>query len=152
MVLDRKGSDRDVLVDRLQALEARGAIHFVEPGTAYGQMQHPRTPGHVREFMGGQIFTLRTGLTQAEEAKRRRVLYVLRGNSTTGRHDADAAILFEAGKHCGYFVTEDARNLSKRRDLQEIIGPPFCIVTLSAFSWRSTTPSSREKRRPNDQA
>jgi hypothetical protein len=30
-------------------------------------------------------------------ARRHRVLQFMRGNATTGRHDADAAILFEAG-------------------------------------------------------
>src|SRR5262249_22128644 len=103
MVLDRDGSARDTLVDRLLALEEQGAIHFLQPGTAYRQTQHPRTPADVREVMSGQIFTFQTGLTQGEQERRRQVLEVMRGNSTTGRHDADAAILFEAGKHaCGY--------------------------------------------------
>jgi hypothetical protein len=48
--------------------------------------------------------------------------------------DADAAILFEAGKHaCGYVVTEDKRILRNRTKLQEILGPPLCIVTLAEF-------------------
>ncbi len=108
MVLDRDGSARDVLVDRLLALEEEGTLHFVQPGTAYRQTQDPRTPTHVRERMSGQIHTLPTSLTSKEEDLRRRVLEVMRGNSTTDRHDADAAILFEAAKHaCGYVITED---------------------------------------------
>jgi hypothetical protein len=134
MVLDRDGSARDGLVDRLQALESANAIRFLQPGTAYRQAQHPKTPSDVREVMRGQIFTLQTGLTQGEQDRCRRVLEVMRGNSTTDRHDADAAILFEAGKHgCGYLITEDKRILSKRVKLQEILGPPLCIVTLAEF-------------------
>jgi hypothetical protein len=134
MILDRDGSARDRLVERLLALEEQGAIHFVQPGTAYKQMLDPRTPSHVREVMSGQIFTLPTGLTPPEEDRRRRVLQVIRGNSTTGRHDADAAILFEAGKHaCGYVITEDRRILRNRERLQDIMGPPLCIVTLAEF-------------------
>jgi hypothetical protein len=134
MVLDRDGSARDALVDRLLALEEQGPLHFLQPGTAYQQTQHPATPADVREVMSGQIFTLQTGLTQSEQERRRRVLEVMRGNSTTDRHDADATILFEAGKHgCGYLLTEDKRVLSRRTQLQEILGPPLCIATLAEF-------------------
>ena len=134
MVLDRDGSARDALVDRLLALEEQGSLHFLQPGTAYRQTQHPGTPADVREVMSGQIFTLQTGLTQSEQERRQRVLEVMRGNSTTDRHDADAAILFEAGKHgCGYLLTEDKRVLSRRTQLQEILGPPLCIATLAEF-------------------
>ncbi len=134
MVLDRDGSARDTLVERLLALEEEGKIRFLQPGTAYRQTQHSRTPAHVREVMSGQIFTSQTGLTSFEQDRRRRVLKVMRGNSTTGRHDADAAILFEAGKYaCGYVLTEDRRILGKRAELEEILGPPLCIVTLAEF-------------------
>jgi hypothetical protein len=134
MVLDRDGSPRDALVDRLLALEAGGVLHFVQPGTVYKQTQHPRTPADVREVMSGQIFTLPTGLTRDEQERRQRVLLVMRGNSTTSRHDADATILFEAGKNgCGYVLTEDRRILSRRAELQQILGPPLQIVTLAEF-------------------
>ena len=134
MVLDRDGSPRDALVDRLLSLEGEGAIRFLQPGTAYSQTQHPSTPAKVRDVMSGQIFTLPTGLTQGEQDRRRQVLELMRGNSTTGRHDDDAAILFEAGKHaCGYFITEDKRILRNRAKLQEVLGPPLCIVTLEEF-------------------
>jgi hypothetical protein len=42
MVLDRDGSARDGLVDRLQALESGNAIRFLQPGTAYRQAQAPK--------------------------------------------------------------------------------------------------------------
>jgi hypothetical protein len=133
MVLDKNGGPRDALVDRLLALSEENSIHIVEPGTAYGQTQHPNTPGAVRQVMGAQIFSLATGLTPDEQRRASQVRAVMRGNSTTDRHDADAAILFEAGKHGGYLITEDTRILSKRAQLEEILGPPFCIVILAEF-------------------
>ena len=134
MVLDRNGTARDALVDRLLALKEAGDIRFLEPGTVYRQTQHPKTPADVREVMGAQIYTLPTGLNSDEQDRRRRVLAVMRGNSVTGRHDADAAILFEAGKHgCGYLITEDHRMLRNKMKLEEILGPPLCIVTLAEF-------------------
>jgi hypothetical protein len=63
MVLDRDGSARDALVNRLLALEEQGSLHFLQPGTAYKQTQHPGTPADVREVMSGQIFTLPASLT-----------------------------------------------------------------------------------------
>jgi len=132
--LDRNGGPRDALVERLLALEESSKIQFLEPGTVYRQAQHPRTPLPVQEVIRSQIFTLPTGLTEAEENRRRHVLAVMRGNSVSDRHDADAAILFEAGKYAaGYLITEDKRILRNRVELQEILGPPLCITTLSEF-------------------
>jgi hypothetical protein len=62
------------------------------------------------------------------------VLAVMRGNSMTNRHDADANILFEAEKHsCGYVITEDKRILQNKQRLEAILGPPLCITTLADF-------------------
>jgi hypothetical protein len=134
MTLDRDGSPRDALVDRLLALEEAGEIRFLEPGTVYRQTQHPKTPPNVQMVMRTQVFTLPTGFTSDEQGRRRRVLAVMRGNSVTDRHDADAAILFEAGRHgCGYLITEDKRVLRNKMKLEEILGPPLCIVTLVDF-------------------
>jgi hypothetical protein len=132
--LDRDRTSRDALVDRLLALEEAGSIHFLQPGTAYRQAQHPRTPADVQQVMRAQIFSLPTSLTPREQDRHRRVLEIMRGNSVTSRHDADAAIMFEAGKHgCGYLITEDKRMLRNKMKLEEILGPPLCIVTLSEF-------------------
>lgn len=134
MVLDLNGGPRDALVERLLALKKAGSIPIVQPGTAYRQMQHPNTPGYVKEKMTSfQLFTMRADLNSIEQDRRRRVLDVMRGNSSTNRHDADAEILFDAGKHGGYLITEDKRILRRRAKLQEILGPPLCIVTLAEF-------------------
>jgi hypothetical protein len=74
MALDRAGSPRDALVDRLLALQETGAIRFLEPGTVYRQTQHPKTPADVREVMHAQVFTLPTGLNSNEQDRLQRVL------------------------------------------------------------------------------
>jgi hypothetical protein len=134
MALDKKGGPRDALVDRLLALNEESSIHIIEPGTAYRQMQHPNTHAAVREVMGGQIYSLATGLNQEEQRRKAKVIAIMRGNSTTNRHDKDAVILFEAGKHgCGYFITEDGRILGKKAELEAALGPPLCILPLAEF-------------------
>jgi hypothetical protein len=134
MALDRHGSPRDALVDQLLALEESSKIHFLQPGTVYRQSQHPRTPADVQKVMRDQIFTLPTSLTPDEQQRRQKVLAVMRGNSMTNRHDADANILFEAEKHsCGYVITEDKRILQNKQRLEAILGPPLCITTLADF-------------------
>ncbi len=133
MVLDKNGSPRDALVDRLLALRAENSINFVEPGTVYSQTQHPNTPAAVRQAIGAQIFTLPAGLNQDEQQRKGNVLAIMRGNATTDKHDADAAIIFEAGKHGGYLVTEDARILARRAELVAAMGPPLCILSLAEF-------------------
>jgi hypothetical protein len=125
MVLDLDGSPRDALVVRLLALEEARDIQLTLSGTVYRQTQHPKTPLGVQEVMRTQIFTLPTGLTADEQDRYRRVVAVMRGNSLTDQHDADAAILFEAGKYgCRYLITEDKRMLRNKMKLEEILGPP----------------------------
>jgi hypothetical protein len=134
MVLDRDGTSRDALVDRLQVLIELDEMPIRQPGVAYRQMQHPHAPAVVREVMRRQPFTLPTTLTSAEQQCFAQVLAVMRGNSTAGQHDADAAIVFDAKKYGGYLVTEDARILRRRAKLRAIPGPaPLWIVTLAEF-------------------
>jgi hypothetical protein len=57
MVLDRNGTSRDDLVQRLEDLLAAQIILVRQPRVAYQQMQHPHTPATVREVMRPQLFT-----------------------------------------------------------------------------------------------
>lgn len=131
--LDKDGGARDALVDRLLSLMKAGEIKFVQPNTARKQTLHPNTPSAVRGVMTAQIFTLPTELTPDEQTRRREVLIVMRGNSTTNRHDADADIIFDAAKYGGYLITEDRRILDNRAKLEKIIRLPLCIVSLADF-------------------
>jgi hypothetical protein len=134
MVLDLNGTARDAHVERLQALMAAGEIPIRQPRVAYQQMQHPQTPSAVREAMRPQIFTMFTPLTSTERECNAQVRAIMRGNSDTDQHDADAAIIFEAQKYGGYLITEDARILKRRLELQAVPAPaPVWIVALEEF-------------------
>jgi hypothetical protein len=115
----------------MQELMDRDQIQVLLSATARSQSAHPKTPDYVQEVMLSQTVTCPTGLTQAERNRYDQVLALMRGNARTNRHDADAAILFEAGKYCGYFLTEDKRIIRNRSKLQAIVG--LCIVTLGEF-------------------
>jgi hypothetical protein len=75
-----------------------------------------------------------TTLTSAERQCLEEVRAVMRGNSKSDRHDADAAIVFDGKKYGGYLITEDPRILKRRVALQAIHAPAaLWIVTLSEF-------------------
>jgi hypothetical protein len=131
MVLDRNGTARDLLVERLKEMMASGEVLVAQPRVAYDQMQHPHTPANVMEVMRPQIFTLRTTLTSDEQRCRAAVRKVMRGNAQSDQDDADASIIFEAN---GYLVTEDSRILGRRDALEAIpASAPVWIVTLAEF-------------------
>jgi hypothetical protein len=134
MVLDRKSTPRDALVERLLTLEDEGTLNIRQPAVAHRQMQHPNTPSSIRERMSGAIHTQPTSLTSDEQRCYDQVVAALRGNSPTDRHDADAAIVFDLKKYGGYLVTEDRRILKLREELQAIPSPAqLWIVTLEEF-------------------
>lgn len=84
--------------------------------------------------MRGAIHTLPTGLTSEERRCYEQVIAVMRGNSPSTQHDADAAIVFDVKKYGGYLVTEDRRILKLREELQAIPShAPLWIVTLEEF-------------------
>lgn len=136
MVLDRKGTPRDALVDRLLELIDPDKTEIVirEPDVAYRQMQHPRSPAAVRDIMRGQIFTKPTPLNSDEQQLYSQVLGVMRGNSATDQHDDDARIVFDVKKYGGYLVTENSRILKLRHKLHAIPAPaPLWIVSLVEY-------------------
>lgn len=132
--LDRKGGAGDALVDRVLSLQETGKINFVVPGSVRIEVQHPRTPGHVKAAVLPQIHSLPVGRTAGEEDMLRKIRALLRGNAAAGKHDADGLHLFEAAKYGGgYFITHDDRMLRKRDDLRALLGPTLKIMTLADF-------------------
>jgi len=129
--LDRDGTSRDALIDRLLALQHRGQISITLPRGVREEALHTRTPRYVRDEIFSKIFTIPRGLTEQELQQRRRIEAVLQSNSMPGKHRADAADLFEAAK-CGggYFVTNDSRVLNKAGELAAVLPPTLKIVTL----------------------
>ena len=132
--VDRDGSSRNGLVDRLLRLRQTGKINFVVPGSVRTEVQHPRTPHDVKSAVLAEIFSLPVGRTAVEHDTLHKVRALLQGNAARGKHDDDALHLCEAAKYGGgYFITHDGRMLKKRDELRPLLGPALCVVTLTEF-------------------
>jgi hypothetical protein len=77
------------------------------------EIDHPKTPNHVKSKASRLIYTIEENLTTQELARRSELRSLMRGNSTSDKYDQDADHLFELTKYSGYFVTTDKRILSK---------------------------------------
>jgi len=132
--LDIDGTTKDRFIERFCGLLSARVIRVVVAGGVRGEVQHQRTPEGVKAIVLPQIFNLRPGLTASQQADRRRVQTILRGNALPGKHIADASHLSEAAETgCGYFITHDRRILRKRRELHAALPPTLTIVTLDEF-------------------
>ena len=69
--LDRDGSARDNLVDRLLGLSSAGTINLIVPKRVREEIQNPRTPAHVQEAALPKLFTIPVGLNSDEQRRRR---------------------------------------------------------------------------------
>jgi hypothetical protein len=96
--LDRDGTARDLLIERLLELQRSRKVNIVVPQGVRREAQHPNTPAYVREEISSKIFTRPTELTAQELQERRRVELVLQGNGKAGKSICDARHLFEAGE------------------------------------------------------
>jgi hypothetical protein len=131
--LDRDGSARDNLVDRLLGLSSAGTINLIVPKRVREEIQNPRTPAHVQEAALPKLFTISVGLNSDEQRRKRIIEQELQGNARPGKHMADADHLFEAAKYGGYFITHDQRILAKAGRLGEVLPPSLTVVTLVDF-------------------
>jgi hypothetical protein len=131
--LDRDGSARDNVVDRLLGLSSAGTINLIVPKRVREEIQNPRTPAHVREAALPKLFTIPVGLNSDEQRRKRIIEQELQGDARPGKHMADADHLFEAAKYGGYFITHDQRILTRAGRLREILPPSLTVVTLMDF-------------------
>jgi hypothetical protein len=132
--LDRDGSTRDKLVDRLEELQETEEISISIPGSVRTETNHPHTPASVSGAMSQQISTLPVTRTSGEQTELDQIRLVLRGNALSGKHNADGEHLFEASKYGGrYFITHDRRVLNNRHKLEKLLSPGLAIVTLEEF-------------------
>jgi hypothetical protein len=131
--LNRDGSARDCLVERLMKLWAGGAINLIAPKGVRLEILYPRTPGHIQAAVAPMIFTISVGLNSDEEHRRQLIERELQGNARPGRHTSDADHLFEAAKYGGYFITHDNRILDRAIEFQSLLPPSLTVVTLAEF-------------------
>jgi len=130
--LDRDGTDRDTLVDRLLALYEAGTINLILPKGVRVEIANPNTPAHVQDA-APKIFTIGVGLNSDEQRRKRIIEAELQGNAKLGKHAADADHLFEAAKYGGFFITHDERILKRAGRLGEVLPPSLTVVTLADF-------------------
>jgi hypothetical protein len=131
--LDRPDPARAAAVDRLLGLYEAEKVRLIVPKGVRIEFQHGRTPGHVKDVGLSQIFTLPVGLNEEEQRKRREVELELQGNARPGKHAPDADHLFEAAKHCAYFITHDQRILDRAGKLRDVLPPSLTVLTLAEF-------------------
>ncbi|MBR0967087.1 type II toxin-antitoxin system VapC family toxin [Bradyrhizobium diazoefficiens] len=131
--LDKDGTTRDELVDRVLALRRANKLNLVIPAGVRAEVEHPRTPQAVKDAILPEIFTIPTGLNSQEQTFRHRLEAALRGNAHPGKHAADAYHLAEAAKYGGYFITHDERILRKSGELGALLPPSLQVVTLEEF-------------------
>lgn len=131
--LDRDGSARDNLVDRLLGLSSAGMINLIVPKRVREEIQNPRTPAHVQEAALPKLFTIPVGLNSDEQQRKRIIEQELQGNARPGKHMADADHLFEAAKYGGYFITHNQRILTRAGRLGEVLPPSLTVITLVDF-------------------
>lgn len=119
---DPKYSPEDAAAQRIRTLHQDGEIRLILAYSNHKEVAHPHTPEDVKREAIGMLYTLETGLTPPEIARRTRIHATLTGNGKAENYAADAAHVFEAGKYGGYFITSDARILQKRGQLENISG------------------------------
>jgi hypothetical protein len=132
--LDRDGSSRDPLVDRLSDLIANDTLNIVMTAGVRAEVGHPRTPAQVQGAVMPRIFNMRAGLNSNQTRDRQQVADILRGNALAETHAADASHVSEAAETgCAYFLTEDRRILAKRPQLYTVLPASLMIATLAEF-------------------
>ena len=136
--LDRNGTDRDALIDRFRALADTGQLRVVLVDGVRRELDHPLTPVGVREAWPAAETLRRSSParpppTAVRHIARIRVRAILRGDTLSDRHDADAAHLCDAAEAgCGTFLTHDKRFSRKRHDLEATL-PSLRILGLREF-------------------
>ena len=75
--LDRNGSERDSLVDRVNALVEDRTLTIVVASDVRAEVQNPRTPAEVKDAVLPRIFNLRHALNATQQDERRRVAAML---------------------------------------------------------------------------
>lgn len=116
---DPKYTPEHEAAQEIRRLSNQEQISLVLAHSNQREIDHPNTPAEVKEAAAGMIFTIPTELNSDEKARKSKAHTILTGNGKPEKFAADAAHVFEAGKHGGYFITTDERILSKRDDLRK---------------------------------
>ena len=131
--LDRTGG-REALVDRFLALVEAGEVVVLVPGGVHAEVAHANTPEDVRQAFGRHGVAPPARSSHDAKLARIRVRAILRGDTGSDRHDADASHVSEAAEAgCVAFITHDRRILRRRDDLRAVLPPALSVLTLERF-------------------
>jgi hypothetical protein len=81
------------------------------------EIEHPNTPGWVKQRAASFIYTIETSLVASERKLLEQILRILAGNGKPKSVFEAARHVFEAAKYGSYFVTTDERILKKKGEL-----------------------------------
>ena len=131
--LDPNGTDRDPMIGRLRTLVEAGRLRVVLVEGVRRELDHARTPPGLREAWPAPEPLRLPPPTPARHIARIRARAILRGGSSSDRHDSDAGHLCDAAEAgCRYFITHDRRFMRKRHDLEATL-PSIRILGLREF-------------------
>lgn len=97
-----------------------GEINLIVSHSNMKEIEHPNTPGYVKQVASCKIYSLNVQLTEQEQRVKENILHILAGNGKGERMAQDSNHIFEAHKYGGYFVTTDDRLLKKKKELSTI--------------------------------
>lgn len=89
------------------------------------EIEHPNTPGWVKQRAVGLIYSLNVQLTPTERQLLGDIETILAGNGKGENIKQDAWHVFEAQKYSPYFITTDNRILNRAEALRQ-----RCTVTV----------------------
>lgn len=125
---DNGDAKTSAAVDQLLALATETKLSVLLPYSVKSEIEHQKTPQSVKRRASCLNYTMPVTLTPNEELTHRSVRALMKGNATSGKHDADAFHLVEASKYGRFFVTLDNRILKKKLEIQCLL-PSLWIVT-----------------------
>jgi hypothetical protein len=103
-----------------EALFKNDRLNLIVTHSNLKEIDHPNTPNWVKKEASCRLYTIETSLNDDEEARKKKIHEILTGNGKPEKMKQDAEHVFESQKYGGYFVTTDARILSKRDELSKI--------------------------------
>ncbi len=128
-------------MDRFEAVAREGRFAVLLPSGVREELDHPATPPTVRAAAIAYPPAPRRAATHEDKLARIRVRAILRGDTGSAKHEADAAHVAEAAEAgCAWFVTHDKRILRRRDELRRVL-PALRIVTLERFLAEVTPPA-----------
>lgn len=119
---DPKYEPEDSASIEIFKLSKQGKLPIQIAHSTQKEIDHPNTPSWVKREAQNLIFTINVTLTSDEINKLGEIKEILAGNGKVDNILQDARHIFEAQKYGAYFITTDARILSRTHALHLACG------------------------------